>query len=399
MRCLLFHPRLPVVGDGPGYLDRFPSPEDLAGYDVAFLGDAGLAPGQLTEEQALQLRLWVGSQAAGLVFLPGRQGWQETLRGSPLDDLLPVETDPGSPLGQGSERPGRLVLTGAGRSSLLVQLAGDPEASAGVWRRLPGFHWHAPAIRARLGSEVLAVHEWREGPSGRLPLIATRTHGAGKTLFMGTDGAWRWREGVEDLHHYRFWGQVVRWMAYQRQKARGESMRLFCSPEIPRIRTRVALQANVLDAVGGLLEQGEVQVRIAAPSGRIRTVNLEPGRGDERGLFSGSFEPDEPGVHRLEARCPQAGARADLELAVQGFDRERQGGPARHDVLREIASLTGGSVVSPAEASSLPARIRALPDPRPETRRLRLWAHPLWWGSLTLLLGLFWFLRRRTGTI
>ena len=44
---------------------------------------------------------------------------------------------------------------------------------------------------------------------------------------MGTDGAWRWRKGVEDKYHYRFWGQVVRWMAYQRNMAKGETMRLY----------------------------------------------------------------------------------------------------------------------------------------------------------------------------
>ena len=63
------------------------------------------------------------------------------------------------------------------------------------------------------------------------PLIqlrgVTKTYGTGKVLFMGTDSAWRWREGVEDRYHYRFWGQVARWMAYQRTMAQGQSMRLF----------------------------------------------------------------------------------------------------------------------------------------------------------------------------
>ena len=82
------------------------------------------------------------------------------------------------------------------------------------------------------------------GPSGCgkstllhiLGLIDTRTFGAGKVLFMGTDGAWRWRKGVEDKYHYRFWGQVVRWMAYQRNMAKGETMRLFYTPDQPQRR-------------------------------------------------------------------------------------------------------------------------------------------------------------------
>ena len=64
---------------------------------------------------------------------------------------------------------------------------------------------------------------------------------------MGTDGAWRWRKGVEDKYHYRFWGQVVRWMAYQRNMAKGETMRLYYVPDQPRMNQTSALHANVMD--------------------------------------------------------------------------------------------------------------------------------------------------------
>ena len=44
--------------------------------------------------------------------------------------------------------------------------------------------------------------------------------------------AWRWRRGVEDTYHYRFWGQVVRWMAHQRHLAHKEGIRFFYNPEL-----------------------------------------------------------------------------------------------------------------------------------------------------------------------
>ena len=77
--------------------------------------------------------------------------------------------------------------------------------------------------------------------------LVTQTFGAGKVLFMGTDGAWRWRKGVEDKYHYRFWGQVVRWMAYQRNMAKGETMRLYYSPDQPQLGKSVTLKANVME--------------------------------------------------------------------------------------------------------------------------------------------------------
>ena len=78
------------------------------------------------------------------------------------------------------------------------------------------------------------MHSSLRNDEGRIPLLVTRPYGNGKVLFMGTDGAWRWRLGVEDKYHYRFWGQVIRWMAHQRHLAQGERIRLSFSPETPR---------------------------------------------------------------------------------------------------------------------------------------------------------------------
>ncbi|MEO8351158.1 MAG: hypothetical protein ABI680_05465, partial [Chthoniobacteraceae bacterium] len=233
VNCLLLHPDLPTHGVGRGYLDEFPKPEELAKYDVVFLGDVGTGKDQLTTEQCTELQKLVRDQAAGLVFMPGFRGNQATLRGTALEELLPVVWDDSQPRGWGTSAPGRFVLTEAGTRSLLTKLDDTDDASARVWRTLPGFQWYAPAIRAKAGTEILATHATETNRFGRIPLIVTKTYGAGKILFMGTDGAWRWRKGVEDKYHYRFWGQVVRWMAYQRNMSQGENMRLFYSPDRP----------------------------------------------------------------------------------------------------------------------------------------------------------------------
>ena len=118
-------------------------------------------------------------------------------------------------------------MTGAGRRSLSTRPETKNDENENIWNRLPGFQWHAATVRAKIGTEFLAVHSVRTTSFGRVLLIATRTSGTGKALFMGTDGALQWRKGVEDLYHYRFRGKVVRWMAYQRFMSHGESTRLF----------------------------------------------------------------------------------------------------------------------------------------------------------------------------
>ncbi|MCP5524860.1 MAG: hypothetical protein H7A46_25320 [Verrucomicrobiales bacterium] len=397
--CLLFHPELPEVGGGRTYIDRFPATSELSRYDVVILGDVGVEPKQLTTENTRELRQLVSAQAAGLVFIPGRYGRQASLAASPLGELCPVVLDEARPGGIGSSLEGRFSLTQAGQRSLLTRLAEADEDNAEIWSKLPGFHWYAAVQRAKAGAEVLAVHDREATESGRVPLIVTKTYGTGKVLFMGTDSAWRWREGVEDKYHYRFWGQVARWMAYQRQMAKGESIRLFYSPDRPRVDDVVTLNANVLDAAGGPLNEGSVVVQAIAPSGRTRTIRLQPGEEDAWGLFVGSFVPKEPGEYRLLATCSETGAEVETGLSVQGLNRERQGRLARFDVLEEIAAVTGGRVVPVADVRSLLDYLATLPEPEPTIHRTRIWAHPFWGGFLVLLLGVFWTGRKLAGAV
>ena len=399
LTCLLFHPKLPKVGGGRSYIKSFPTTNELSRYDVVFLGDVGVEKKQLTIEQARDLRQLVSAQASGLVFMPGRTGMHESLMSGPLADLYPVVLDAATPYGVGSGTQGYFALTQLGQRSLLTRLGETAEINRQVWRTLPGFYWYAGVKRAKAGTETLAVHGEVATTSGRVPLIVTKTYGAGKVLFMGTDSAWRWRQGVEDKYHYRFWSQVARWMAYRRQMAQGESMRLFYSPDRPHVDDAVMLNANVNDPLGGPLDRGSVVVQAISPSGKTQTIRLQPGEGDAMGLFTGSFVPKESGNYRLVASSTETGASVQTDLSVQGLNREQQGRLARFEVLDEIAKITDGKLVPVSEVRSLLDYLVALPEPEPTVHRTRIWAHPLWAGLLILLLGLFWIARKMTGAV
>lgn len=397
--CLLFHPDSESLGDGPGYLEGFPGPDELAGYDVIILGDVGLAAGQLSEENVAAIRNQIATQAAGLVLMPGFRGNQTSLLETALEDLFPVVMDEAQPRGWGSPTPGQFELTELGARSLLTRLEDTENANAAVWSSLPGFQWYAGVERAKAGSEVLATHSSETNRYGRIPLIATKTFGTGKILFMGTDGAWRWRKGVEDKYHYRFWGQVARWMAYQRNMASDELMRLFYSPDRPQTGDTLALNANVMSVGGEPLQSATVVVQIVAPSGKVESVRLAPGGEEQWGLFTGEFEPTEPGEHSLTMTCAENGGRLELSISVQGTARERIGEPARYDVMEEIARISRGEILPRPDLERIRELIAALPEPDPIERRLRIWASPWWVGTLILLLTLFWIGRKVSGAV
>jgi hypothetical protein len=221
-----------------------------------------------------------------------------------------------------------------------------------------------------------------------MPLLATKTFGSGKVLFMGTDGVWRWRKGVEDKYHYRFWSQVVRWMAYQRNMAKGESMRFYFSPDTPSIGQTLTLRANVMQTSGEPLAQGDVTARIESPSGKTQSIKLSSGGSESWGSFEGRYETSEPTAESLET-----------SFFVQGVSRERIGQAARPKVLEELARLTGGKTLSLQQPEQWMDAIRMAPQPPSTIRRIPLWSHPWLVALMVALLTAFWIGRKAIGLI
>lgn len=397
LSCLLFHRDI-GMGGGPDYISAFPEkPEELAKYDVIFLGDVGINNSQLTPEQCRMIRGLVENQASGVIFMPGSQGNQFSLLDTALSDLMPVILDDMKKQGMSESVASPLTLTSEGRGSLLTMLGENEEQNPEIWRRLPGFFWHAPVIKAKAGTEVLATHGNRRGKFGPVPLLVTKPAGNGKVLFMGIDSAWRWRRGVEDLYHYRFWGQVARWMSYQRNMAAGQRVRLFYTPERPEPGSNVTLNANAFDANGAPLQEGTVLVDITSPDGRAQRIELR--KNDSAwGAFSGRFKLDLPGEWKLRAVASEAeNEPLETSIIAQGSELEKPGQPSRPEVLEEMSRVSRGRMIQASQLAEIVKEIQALPEPRPLESRIPLWSQ---WIVITLVIlwsGLFWAGRKWNG--
>ncbi len=396
--CLLLHPQL-GKGDGPDYIQEFPEKlEDLQKYDVVFIGDIGIGENQLTVEQANLIKGLVENQASGVVFIPGVNGNQFTLDQSDLADLIPVDLDASKKEGLSDMTASPMRLTSEGEKSLLTMLGDDEEENEMIWQSLPGFYWQAPVIKAKSGSKVLAVNDNRRNSSGRLPILVTSRAGSGKVLYLATDSAWRWRRGVEDLYHYRFWGQVARWMSYQRNMAAGERVRLFFSPERPKPGDSVYLSANAFSESGAPLREGKVLVDITVPDGKTQRVELKQNDASW-GSFSGKFQITQPGVWKLKTFVAgEPDASVDAKIVSQSDRVEKTGRPARPDVLEEMAKVSRGGIVTANGLEALVTQVTALPEPQPIVTSIKLWAHWLAPVILVTLLALFWMGRKLNGT-
>lgn len=401
VNTLLFQPTLKNRGEGDGYLKEFPEKmEDISRYDVVFIGDVGIGKNGLTEKQAELLKGLVESQASGIVFLPGYRGNQASLVNSPLGELLPVLLQEGNSEGVTDTQASPLLLTPEGRTSLLTLLGNSESENAEIWRHLPGFYWHAPVERAKAGTLTLATHATKRNRYGRLPLLVTKTAGAGKVLYMGTDSAWRWRRGVEDKYHYRFWGQVARWMSYQRNMAAGDRIRVYPNQERPGIGDSVLLTAAVADAHGAPLKDGRVFAEVTAPDGRKKTTVELTSDGTAWGVYTGYVKIDMPGEWKISVANADDPAKAvTLSLFTASDAVEKIGRLARPDMLKEISDITGGRQAGVEELASMTQDIIVLPAPKPHEVRYLIWCHWVTGAVLLVLLSLFWVGRKLNGTL
>ena len=387
------------MGGGRHYISAFPSTkEQISKYDVIFLGDVGVGPNQLKESDVELIRGLVEQQSSGLVFMPGRSGHQQSLSSGPLADLIPVILNEERPKGIGLQNESQLSLSTLGKGHWLTRFDTDRQKNDELWRQLPGFYWSAAVEKSRPGSEVLAVHSTIRNSWGRIPLLVTRPFGTGKVLFMGTDSAWRWRRGVEDKYHYRFWSQVVRWMAHQRHLSETDGIRLTYTPEVAEVGDTMYLQATILDNSGYPAQSGNVMATVTGPSGRSEKIEFALSTGGW-GVFTATFNPQESGQHVITVRAEEYGRKLETDLQITRPLIEKIGQPINRQALQEIASVSRGKLSGTEGLSEIVAALQSLPEPKPREIRLRLWANPFWGGLLLLLLVIYWIGRKIVGLV
>ena len=74
-----------------------------------------------------------------------------------------------------------------------------------VWNHLPLPAWTSP-VNALPGSEIflevsLQGKDSDDSQESRIPVLAGKRVGAGKSFYLGFDESWRWRYEVADLYH------------------------------------------------------------------------------------------------------------------------------------------------------------------------------------------------------
>jgi hypothetical protein len=383
--------------------DVFPADKKtLFSYDLLVLGE--IAQGLFEEEELEWIRDFVASRGGGIILLDGpRQKFREYAddEENPIASLLPVKWNEDGPK---RLAPQALRLTERGLATPALFLHPSAERSAELWGYVPKPGWVAPT-EALPGTDVYLEATLDENGEESVPLLVSRTVGAGKTLYAGFDGTWRWRFEVADKYHQRYWHQIASWIMETPFAVSDEFVAIDPGASTYRPGESAALRIRVRDREGKPLDdpKAEVEALIWKEGKIVATVPMKTDP-DSGGLFRGETPALSPGEHQVTVRVDGLFEEGELRSKVDFLVREPESPElatliCKEDLLRDVAKLSGGSYLREEQMGRLNDLLKPISSGRLVKKEIALWQSYWWFVPIILLLGLELFLRKRAGML
>jgi hypothetical protein len=389
------------------------SEEEWRKFDVIIVGDIG--PDSLSDEQWEILAGCVKERAALLVLVAGPESMPHAFGSEVARELIPVKYEVSRRTYYGGDEEFRFALTNTGRNHAITAQVEGQLRNERLWKEFPVIRWRHPVEGLQPGAEVL-LHaedankaETKVDSATRLDqalsevakrrereaenaLLVTRQTGAGKVAMLLADRTWRLREGVGDIYHHRFWGQLVRWGAGPNLRAGNETVRLGTDQLTYTGDDRVRIMARLRDSELNPIIDQNLTAQVSHESGEVFAIPLKY-REDSNGLHESLAGPfRKPGTYEIKVRDEVitsfrvVGARSAVELSETTLNQP---------LLDSIAKMSGGRVFR-GEGELTDLFLKG-DETRTELRETSLW--DVWpiLALLALCLTVEWVLRRRGG--
>ena len=376
--------------------------EALYEYDALVL--ANVEPDALSRPQLQMIADFVDARGGGLLVLGAKSFVQQGFAGTALEDVLPLHlTDRGSGVVRVSARPGAypdahpdagfgVTLTPDGQSHPVMRIGGADDLVT-RWAAVPPLSGAAALGALRPGAQALALVQAPDGPR---PLVAVQRYGQGRSMVFTGEASWRWRMQMPsaDRTYELFWRQAARWIA----AGAPEGVSIAAPPAIVP-GSVAAIGVDVRSEVFAPVGDAQVTLHVTLPGGASRDVHAtlsDP----QTGRYSAEFRFDEPGIYRVAAAA-QRGAtgsgRAERSILVGGADLEMADPRLNEQVLRRIATASGGSYLPARQAAELSALLASAEPELSAPRLQELWHNAWIFVGVMMLLAVEWTLRRRWG--
>ena len=387
------------VGNQTELATGFPkTEEELFSYDALVIGS--VEAGFFSADQLRSIEAFVARRGGGLLALGGRLSFDGgKYKGTPLDDLLPLSLTGGPVDNANSYTPVyKPTLTGAGESHPITRLDDDRAANQKIWNELPPISVSEVLTNVKPGATVLLEARKIDNSGAHVPLLVQQRYGRGQTLALTSSDTWRWRMRMDAKNnsHETFWRQLLRYVV----STTPQQIEISTAKDVYSMDETVNIVADVRDKKFNAVGDAHATARVTKPSGETVDVPLRFTTLDNANTYTGEFKADELGQHRIEligtsATLGQLNAQSNV--LVSDLNREYYSAAQNSDLLKRIATETGGKYYTPAQVQSLLDDLTYRQTPYSERVTKDLWDMPVNFVLLIGLLSAEWFLRKREG--
>ena len=367
--------------------------EALYAYDALVL--ANIEADALSRSQLQMIADFVDIRGGGLLMLGAKSFVQQGFARTPLEDVMPLRlTDRGAGVVRAAARQDTryaVSLTPDGAAHPVMRLGSGGDAER--WSSLPPLSGAASLGTLRPGAQALALVRT---PDGARPLVAVQRYGQGRSMVFTGEASWRWRMQMpsEDRTYELFWRQAVRWVG-----ANAPDRVSITTPTNVAPGDTAALAVDARDEAFAPVTDAKVTLKVTLPGGAVRETPAAA-TDPQSGRHSADMRFDDPGVYRVTATVQGATGpvvTVNRWMLVGGADLEMADPRLNEQVLRRIATASGGEYLPADKASELASLFSSVQPSAAAPRLQELW-HNVWiFGAVMTLLAAEWVLRRRWG--